>query len=479
MTHTDYLFLAEWLIRIVMALVIISRRRSPTSALGWMVVVAFVPIAGALLYLLVGESRLGVRRSRRHLTVQQRVTLPPGMREVFRQVFQPTLGGRARPIATLAEAEGASAALGGNNLTLLAETDEVIDQLAACIDGARHHCHLLYFIFQVDASGRRIVDTLVGASRRGVACRLLVDAVGSKQFLRDGLCQKLLASGVEVAAALPVNPLRAAVARLDLRNHRKLALIDGRAAFTGSHNISNPIYPRKARYGAWMDTTVRLTGPAVHLLQEVFLQDWSFTTGVTLDERDLFPPIETPGSGSVPVQVLPTGPGSGEAPLLQVMVQALSAASERVVFTTPYFVPGDAILSAMRSAALRGAEVVLVVPRHSDHAFVQAAGRSQYGYLLDAGVQIHEFTAGLLHAKTLTVDHDLSVIGSANLDLRSFLLNFELALLVYSSDFTSQLRFLQTRYIQASERLTAESWRCRGAWRVAGDNLAKLMTPLL
>jgi cardiolipin synthase len=303
--------------------------------------------------------------------------------------------------------------------------------------------------------------------------------VGSREFLRGPLCAELRAAGVEVAAALPVSLLRAAAARVDLRNHRKLAVLDGRVAYTGSHNVSMPIYPRKARYGAWVDATVRLEGPSVHDLQEVFLEDWHFATEKLPADDRLMPLIEGVPPANVPIQVLPTGPENRESPLADVLLQALRAARERVVLTTPYFVPDEAFVATLRSAAMRGVQVSIVVPKHSDHALAQAAGRSQYGYLLEAGVKVFEHTAGLLHSKTLTVDGQMAVIGSANLDVRSFLLNFELCVLVYDPDFASQLHFLQASYVDASEALTIGAWKARGRGRVLWDNTAKLMGPLL
>ncbi|HKJ92862.1 MAG TPA: phospholipase D-like domain-containing protein, partial [Longimicrobiales bacterium] len=274
------------------------------------------------------------------------------------------------------------------------------------------------------------------------------------------------------------NALRAAASRVDLRNHRKLVVIDGQVAYMGSHNLTNPIYPRKKRFGAWMDASVRVRGPVVYEIQEVFLHDWAFNAGALRAEDRFFPPTEVP-EGNVVATVLPTGPGREEAPLLDIILQTLRMAHERVVLTTPYFVPEDAVLAAMRSAALRGVEVVLVVPKRSDQALANAAGRSHYGYLLDVGVEIWQFQGALMHAKTLTMDREFAIVGSANLDVRSFSLNFELALLVYDTDFASEVHFLQMSYLRDAERLTIEKWRRRGAARVLGDNVAKLITPLL
>ena len=479
MTHAQSLFVAEWLLRFVMAVIIIQRRRLPSATLAWLVVVAFVPLIGAILYFLIGENRLGRKRSRRHERVTEQVRFTENLRGRYQEILHPTLHQDYRLIADLADSVGAGGVLGGNHLTILSQTDQMIENLVSDIDAAQHHCHLLYYIFNDDSAGEAVAGALIRASQRNVACRLLVDAVGSKDFLRGEQRGKLQQAGVNVEAALPVNPIRAAVARLDLRNHRKLTVIDGRVAYVGSHNVSEPIYPRKARCGAWVDATVRLTGPGVYLLQDVFLQDWYFTTGELPTGQDVLPIDQDLSEASIPLQVLPSGPESPESPLHDVILQAIRIARQQVVMTTPYFVPDDAILAAMRSAAMRGVEVLLIVPEYSDHILAQAAGRSHYGYLMDVGVQVHEFTAGLLHAKTLTVDRDFALIGSANLDVRSFTLDFELALLVYDTDFASQLRFLQSSYLEESTRLTKEEWRRRGKLRAFGDNVAKLLTPLL
>jgi cardiolipin synthase len=354
-----------------------------------------------------------------------------------------------------------------------------LTRLVEDLEADRSHCHLLYYIFSHDSVGQRVAEALIHAARRGVTCRLLVDAAGSRPVMKSKLWGEMRDAGVKLGVALPVNPLRAFVARLDLRNHRKLTVIDGRVAYAGSHNISRALYYKKERFGAWVDASVRLTGATVQLLQELFIQDWYATTGELPDDEDLFPRFVGPSSSNIPIQVLPTGPASEDAPLERVILQAIHVAEEHVGLTTPYFVPDDALVDALRAAAWRGVEVDLVVPKVSDAPVVQAAGRSRYGELLEVGVRIYEYTAGLLHAKTVTVDHAFSLIGSANLDIRSFMLNFELALLVYDEDFASQVQFLRRSYIQSSEEVTLWDWRSRGPRKVLFDNVSKLVSPLL
>lgn len=477
MTFAHYDLIAEWSVRVILGLVVVLRRHSPATSLAWLVVIGFVPFVGAIAYFLVGENRLGLRRARQHALVTRQVARSDG-----NAGREPVLPGQVRrfdKVVRLATAVGAPPPLCGNELRLLSWTEQVIDSLVEDIDAARSHCHLLYYIFSQDSLAERVCRALIRAAGRGVACRVLVDAVGSRAFLRGALRRSLEGAGVAVVAALPVNPLRALVARIDLRNHRKLAVIDGKVAYCGSHNLSGKLYPRKERYGAWVDASVRITGPAVTELQRVFLQDWAFdATPLEEDPTLLVPHCTTDGEGCS-VQVLPTGPNSVGAPLEDVMLQAIREARETITLTTPYFVPDEGMLAALRSASLRGVEVVLIVPKRSDHRVTQAAGQSHYELLLDVGVRIYRYAGGLLHSKTLTIDGLFSIISSANLDVRSFLLNFELALLVYDSAFHDVVAALHEVYLRQSEPLLAEAWSRRGRGQILVENLAKLLTPLL
>lgn len=463
-----------------MALVILLRKRKPAVVLAWLAVVAFLPFIGVILYFFIGENRLGARRSRKYRALSLAKGRPQQRQQEMARVYQPEVDPRFQGVAALAESAGAYPLLGGNQMELLSDTAELFNRMVRDIEQAKHHCHLLFYIVNPDEIGQKVADALMGAAGRGVACRLLVDAVASRDFLWSPIASRLAEANVQVVAALPVTPFRAAFARMDLRNHRKIAVFDGQVAYTGSHNISTPIYPRKQKFGAWVDASVRLTGPAVMPLQDVFLQDWAFSASPLIeDDAGFFPEIKLDKGQSIAVQVLPTGPDVDEPVLMQVMVHAVDVARQRVVLTTPYFVPDEPILMALRSAAMRGVETLLVVPRYSDHPIAQAAGRSHYGHLMDAGVQIHEYTPGLLHAKTLTVDYDLAMIGSANLDVRSFLLNFESALLIFDDDMASQVHFLQTEYLSQSVELSHTAWKKRGTPKVLLDNIAKLATPLL
>jgi cardiolipin synthase len=343
------------------------------------------------------------------------------------------------------------------------------------IDQAEHHVHLLFYIFADDPVGERVGSALGRARSRGVRCRLLADAVGSRRFFRV-LAPKLNGQGIEVVPALPVNPMRRLFARFDLRNHRKLAVIDGRVAYTGSQNVVRADYGKNG-VGEWRDLMVRLVGPSVSQLQSVFLEDWEFETGQLIDDPQYFPPPEA--QGPVALQVVPSGPSHPTRVLRDLSVEALHAARRRVIITTPYFVPDEALLVALRLAVVRGVRVDLIVPARSDQLLVGLAGQFFCEEVLRQGVHVHLYQDGLIHVKALTVDDGFAMLGTANFDIRSFYLNFELNLLSYDADLNGLLRFYQANYIQQSKELDWSDWRGRGIVQQWGAQFAKLLSPLL
>jgi len=463
----------EWVIRVVM-LFVVTRRRQPTSAMAWRLVIFFLPVPGLVLYLLIGENRLPRRRADRHARLLEDLAAVRCRFEHHPSMIHPELAPEAMPTVTLAERLGSMAILGGNDGEILTETEEVIDRLVADIDSATQHVHLLYYIYANDATGRRVAEALRRAVERGVSCRVLVDAVGSRPMLKR-LGPQMLAWGVQIHSALPVNLLRRRMARLDLRNHRKLAVIDGRVAYAGSQNLVNADYGRRDL--AWHDMSVRLTGPIVLQLQAVFVGDWYFETGEALDSQSVFP--DPPITGSIAAQTLPSGPDYPTENYQRMVVAALHAARRHVIITSPYFIPDDGFLQALEVAVLRGVRVELILPRRCDQVLVGAASRAYYDDLLDLGVEVHLFEPGLLHAKTMTIDDAVALIGSSNFDIRSFSLNFEISLLFYGSHVTERLRARQERYLGQSTRLTTEAWKGRSRVACAFEDVAKLLSPLL
>jgi len=332
----------------------------------------------------------------------------------------------------------------------------------------------MFYIFANDETGRRVSDALARAVKRDVSCRLLVDHVGSWGMFSK-LGAEMIRQGIELHPMLPVKLFRRKLARMDLRNHRKLAVIDGRIAYTGSQNIVDPSYGHKDL--VWHDMMVRLTGPIVHQLQEVFAEDWSVETNEPLDESTYFPEPEI--TGEAMIQTLPSGPAYATAGYQRLVVAAIYGAERLVIITSPSLVPDEPFLQAIEVAVLRGVNVELVVPEKCDQMLVGAVARAYYDTLLDIGAKLYLYTDGLLHTKSMTVDDSLALVGSGNFDIRSFYLNFELNMLAYGPNVTAALRFIQRHYIEQSNRLTKEQWSRRSMIRRTVDDIAKLLSPLM
>ena len=262
-----------------------------------------------------------------------------------------------------------------------------------------------------------------------------------------------------------------------MRNHRKVAVIDGTVGYTGSHNLADEAFHPKPKFAPWIDATVRIEGPAVRDLQALFVEDWFMDTKRSLDHLIMIPPFQHPVGKTV--QIVGTGANSRNRALVQVIQSAIHLAREELILTTPYFVPDEGTQAAMTTAAMRGVCTVLVVPARNDSPLVSLASRSYYDSLLTAGVEIHEFTKGLLHAKTMTVDQDLALVSTANFDRRSFEINFELSTLIYDTDFASELRLLQKTYLEDCRRVDSVDWPHRPWPRRLAENVAGLVSPLL
>ncbi len=481
-TGSLLLLIAEVAFQVVVLGAIVARgRTAPAVRLAWLLVVFLLPVAGPLLYLRLGRVPMEGRVKRRRATRERIATLLTSRGPRPQIEFASTALGK---MDRLIQALGGYSSTDGNRLRLFGESVVTTDPTAAMValvadlDAARSSCHLLFYIYLDDESGRAVAEALIRAVERGVACRLLVDAVGSRPFLASPLRRRLEQGGVEVAEALPVTALRALFGRFDFRNHRKIVVIDGTVGWTGSQNVANASFAPKARYAPWVDVMVRIEGPAVFDLQRLFVEDWLADARGSVEA--LLTPVPGPLDGGVPVQMLASGPATGSArAMTEASLLGFLEVDEELILTTPYFVPDEATATALATTARSGVHVVLVVPQRNDSRLVAAASRSYYEALLDAGVEIYEYPHGLLHAKTATFDGVASAVATANLDRRSFELNYEISLVVTCPDFTGSLRELQHGYVAASRRIDPQEWCARPTHRRLLENAAGLLAPLL
>jgi len=463
---------SEWVIRLAM-LVYVPQRRSAAASRTWLLFIFLLPWPGIILYALFGRIYLPARR----VAMQERAS------RFIRQVqaradplvaVEPVLPPNLKSLPEEARQLGDFEVFAGNLVELLPEYDSTIERLIADIDAAQHHAHLLFYIWEADQTGRRVAESLGRAISRGVKCRVLMDAFGSKRGLQL-LAPEMRARGVEVIALLPFGPFRRNAARFDLRNHRKLVVIDGRVGYTGSQNIVDPSFVRGYPNEELM---VRLTGPGVAQLQSVFLADHYFETGKVLDEQHLFPPLVSLGNS--PTQVVPSGPGYRSENGRDLIISMLYAARRSVVITTPYFVPDEPFLQAIRAARQHGSvEVHLVLSMHANQRITQLAQQSYYEDLLEAGIEIHLYRRRFLHAKHLTIDDDIALVGSTNMDIRSFALNAEINLLIYDPAIVRELRAIQQRYFANSLKVKRADWVKRPLPARVVQNTARLMDSFL
>ncbi len=455
------IFAGDWIIRLVM-FVIVPVRRPPGAARSWLLLILFAPWVGLCLYWLVGSHKLPRWRQEMLARLPEAFTGVRKRLEAHPNVTRPRLAAEMEQAVRLAEKLGQLPILEGNAVDLLGDYNDNIDKLVADIDAATNHVHLLYYIFTTDPTAFKVIDAVLRAARRGVRCRVMVDSLGSRKWL-SALYAIFTPAGVHFEESLPVGfwrLLRWRTARIDLRNHRKIAVIDGRIGYTGSQNIVRAKYAEGITYD---ELVARVTGPAVLELQYVFATDWFVETEEVLEGPDIFPDPERPGPNAA--QALPSGPGQPTENNQRLFVALIHGARERVVITTPYFIPDEPLAQAMQTAVLRGVEVHLIVSRRADQFLVALAQRSYYGEMLDLGIRIHLYQPRFLHAKHMSVDNQIALIGSSNMDIRSFQLNNEISLIFYGDDVTSRLHLEEERVCASASRSTASAGGGGRAWR--------------
>ena len=475
-----FMTLLHVLIIIGVSIRIITVRLPVATSLAWLLLVFFLPLAGAIAYLVLGEKRLGRQYRERTRAIKARYErwlhdLPPEIRSDTKG-----LSPEAQHISRLAENTVNIPALSGNRIELLEATELILQAMVSDIDRAEKFCHLEFYIWTEGGLADEVGAALLRAAGRGVTCRVLLDAIGSAKFQKGQLLEKLKAGGVEVAFALPVSLISVFGVRPDLRLHRKIVVIDDAAAYTGSFNLVDPrLFKQDAGVGEWVDAMVRLEGPGVLALNALFRWDWEVETGrdLNFDEGGDSFSVRRPGEANM--LLIPSGPGSTGNNIYQLLLMSIYSARHEIVITTPYFVPDEAVSTALLTAAERGVKVTVILPERNDSRLVHHTCRSYFDDMLAAGIRIFGFKGGLLHTKSVVVDRQVALFGSVNLDVRSFWLDFEVTLGVHDSDFAKRLSALQDKYIENSTFVNLPTWRQRPGKERFYENLARLASPLL
>lgn len=459
--------------------IVIGRKKRPSSALIWIMTVVFVPFVGAFLYLLFGTERIKNKG-------KQKFSLNLDLRKRHRDIepmwgseglprFKDELPNEIKNIMRVSSKLSPFGPVEGNKLEILVNAEETYRKMEEAILGARHHINLEYYIFYPDKVGARFRDLLAQKSRQGIKVNFLYDAIGSISL---GWSRRFLngfrAANIEPQEFLPLRTFFKPW-NMNLRNHRKILIVDNKIGFTGGTNIGEDFLNRGKQ--KWRDTHMMIEGPAVAQLQWVFCQDWYFATGEDLFNRSYFPPAEINGDSMA--QVVPGGPDEIKEAIQRVFVTAISQSKKSVYVTTPYFIPDQAEYVALQLAAMRGVDVKLLLPSKSDHRLVQLAAYSYYEDLLKSGVKIFKYMPGILHAKMLVVDGCFVVLGSANVDIRSFSYNFELNVNIYSDEFAKIAEDVFFTDIKNSREVSLEIFLKRPSYACFGENVCRLLSPLL
>ncbi|HEX5857257.1 MAG TPA: cardiolipin synthase [Microbacterium sp.] len=463
---------------VIAALIIIPRERKPTAAMAWILLIIVLPLVGVLLFLLIGNFALPARRRNE----QARITgiieeRSAGLALPSPDVEWPRWFERVVQQNTLLTG---LPAIGGNRATLHGDYRGSIDAMAADIETATSFVHVEFFIVAWDDTTRGFFSAMERAVARGVTVRLLADHVSTARVARSKeTFAELDRIGVKWAWMLPVMPFKGKYQRPDLRNHRKLVVVDGRVAYMGSQNLIDRSYdsPKNIKRGLqWQELMTRLEGPTVAAVNGVFMSDWLIETGELLEDHVPASAVPAdPSPDALVCQVVPSGPGYTTENNLRLFLSLIYGATERVILTSPYFVPDEAMVYAITTACQRGLDVQLFVSEIGDQGLVYHAQRSYYRDLLEAGVRIFLYPAPyILHAKHFSIDDDIAVIGSSNMDIRSFSLNSEAMLLVRGTSFVKGMREVEQGYRDVGRELTLEEWNSQPRKATFLDGLARL-----
>jgi cardiolipin synthase len=472
------LTVVDFIIR-VLALGIIPGNRRPTTAMAWLLGIFFVPALGLVLFLLFGNFRLSRRRRAQQEAVNTRIRA--GTSELA--AIESTYDGPewVASAAELNKTLGSLPMLDGNSVELLPGYPDSVKAMAAAVRSAETFVNAEFYIMSTDHVTDDLLTALEEAAERGVEVRILFDHLGTLRIKGyRKLIKRLKASKIRWRPMLPLRPVHGQWRRPDLRNHRKIMVIDGEVAFTGSQNLIEPSYnnPRHRKVGReWVELMACMRGPIVNTLNVVFATDWLSETDESLENQLGHQPDS--GAGDITAQVVPSGPGFITENNLRLFNTLIYSAQHKVSICSPYFVPDDSLLYAVTTAAQRGVDVELFVSEKGDQFLVHHAQQSYYQALLEAGVRIYLYKAPfVLHAKHFTIDDEVAVLGSSNMDMRSFSLNLEVSVMLLGADIVERIRAVEDTYRDISHELKLEDWKKRPMLVKYVDNVARLTATL-
>lgn len=484
----NWILLAEIIYVIIVILVcvrVVYDTQNTTKTLAYLLAVTFLPFVGIIIYFSVGINYR--KRKMYSKKIFNNAELKKAIQKQILETSQTVINTRPESVKNFKKLAGLilnqvlSPISEGNDVTLLLNGENKFPSVLEALTNAKDHIHIEYYIFDAGEIGRKIIDLLIEKAQQGVTVRFIYDDFGSRE-IRKKQVPRLKAAGV---AAFPFYKIKliALANRLNYRNHRKIIVVDGVLGFVGGINVSDKYIndAQKKNDLFWRDTHLKIEGPAVKSLQYVFIGDWNYCSGEKLEPTKIFFPDDNEfhSESDKIVQIAASGPDSDTPLIQQTLLQAINLAKEEILITTPYFMPGDSILESLVIAAASGTKVKILVPGASDSKFVNYAARSFYGRLLNAGAKIYRYQKGFVHAKTMVVDKQLTMVGSANMDIRSFDLNFEVNAIVYDEEIAQELRQAFYEDLKEATVIDVETWNARSKFTQILEKLAGLFSPLM
>jgi len=463
----------------VLARVMLRPHREPASRIAWVAVVLALPMIGVIAYVFFGEVNIGRRRVKRLRAIEQRTPKPDPSSAADLANMRAEIPDRCAHLFNVGRSISGFDPIAGNSARLMDDSNSAVASIIADIDAAKEHVHVLFYIWLADGNGCRVAEALIRAAKRGVTCRAMIDNLGSRALLKSSQWRAMKDAGVKLGIALGIKHLilEAPFRRFDLRNHRKIVIIDNAITYCGSQNCADPEFRVKAKFAPWVDALMRFEGPIAQQNQRLFAIDWMAATGEDIDAL-LRQPLRATKAGFV-AEVIGTGPTVRYSAMPEVFESLIFASRRELTISTPYYVPDESLQSALCSTAYRGVKTTLILPARNDSWIVAGASRSYYADLLEAGVIIYEYVGGLLHTKSLTLDGEITLIGSANMDRRSLDLNYENNILFQDAAMTEAVRARQQQYIEKSKLITREIVDAWPVHRRLWNNTLATLGPIL
>lgn len=460
---------------------IIYETNTSAKTLSYLLLVVFIPIIGIIVYFSLGndyrKNKIYSKKliKNEHLFERIKEQLQWSSRAILDQNNEPALINNPQ-LSHLLLLDGSPLTV-NNEAKLLINGEQTFPEIKKALLNAKHHIHLEYYIYEDDNIGNEIKDILILKAKEGVSVRFIYDDFGSSD-IRKKFSDELRQHGIEVFPFYKITFIKLAN-RINYRNHRKIIVIDGETSFVGGINVSDKYINPNPEQLYWRDTHMMIKGPGTRFLQYTFLCDWNFCSGQNITIESEFFNDKQIGTGHTTLQIASSGPDSDRPTILYALLQAIGKARKEILITSPYFIPDESLIDALKIASLSGVAIKLIVPDRADSFFVNAAACSYYSDLLAAGVEIYLYNKGFIHSKSMVIDNELSVLGTANMDVRSFELNFEVNAIIYSSSFSEELRHLFYSDMLNCTAIDAVAWDLRPNWKTLPEKIARLFSPLL